>query len=109
MANSNKQGQHQQRADHFARPPPAIVDGVVELSFPAEHVMHVAMNRPKQYNAMNRQLETTLNALFNWFEAEPNLWVAVLGSTSRKAWCAGQDLKEMVGLGASCSKISSYT
>lgn len=46
---------------------------------------------------MNQTLEKTMDEVFNWFEAEPTLWVAILGSTNTKAWCAGQDLKEMVG------------
>lgn len=75
---------------------PHIADDVLKISFPAEHVIHVAMNRPRQYNAMNQVLEKTMDEVFNWFENEPELWVAILGSTNTKAWCAGQDLKEMV-------------
>lgn len=75
---------------------PQIPDEIVKVTFPMEHVLHVAMNRPKQYNAMNQTLEKTMNEVFDWFEAEPTLWVAILGSTNKKAWCAGQDLKEMV-------------
>ena len=79
----------------FEHPIPTIPDELVKLNFPGEHILHVAMNRPKQYNAMNKPLETTMNEIFDWFEAEPTLYVAILGSTS-KAWCAGQDLKELV-------------
>jgi enoyl-CoA hydratase/carnithine racemase len=81
---------------NFSKPVPAIPDDVVKLSFPLENVLHVAMNRPKQYNAMNQVLERTMNDIFDWFESEPSLYVAILGSTTPKAWCAGQDLKEMV-------------
>lgn len=80
----------------FSTPMPQIPDEIVKVTFPMEHVLHVAMNRPKQYNAMNQVLEKTMNEVFDWFEAEPTLWVAILGSTNTKAWCAGQDLKEMV-------------
>ena len=38
----------------FTEPIPAIADKVLKLSFPAEHVLHIAMNRPKAYNAMVR-------------------------------------------------------
>ena len=37
-----------------------------------------------------------MNATLDWFEREPSLYVAIIGSTQKKAWCAGQDLKEMV-------------
>lgn len=86
----------------FSNPMPEIPDDIVKVSFPAEHVIHVAMNRPKQYNAMNQVLEKTMDEVFNWFEAEPELWVAILGSTNKKAWCAGQDLKEMVSGRTAC-------
>jgi len=80
----------------FINPPPAIPDNIVILSFPSPNVLHVAMNRPKAYNAMSSQLSHTLSNIFDWYEAEPSLWVAVLGSTNRKAFCAGADLKEWV-------------
>jgi enoyl-CoA hydratase/carnithine racemase len=82
----------------FSTPIPHIPDEIVKVTFPVEHVVHVAMNRPKQYNAMNQVLEKTMNEVFDWFEAEPTLFVAILGSTITRAWCAGQDLKEMVRL-----------
>jgi enoyl-CoA hydratase/carnithine racemase len=83
-------------APQFTYQPPAIPDDVVQLSYPAPHVLHIAMNRPKAYNAMSSTLSMTLSDIFDWYEAEPSLWVAVLGSTNRKAWCAGADLKEWV-------------
>lgn len=83
-------------APQFARPPPSIPDDIVRLSYPAPHVLHVALNRPKAYNAMSRALTSTLSEIFDWYEEEPSLWVAILGSTNRKAWCAGADLKEWV-------------
>lgn len=79
----------------FQDPVPDIPDEVVKLSFPAEHVLHIALNRPRQYNAMNAVLERCLNQVLEWFEREPTLYVAIIGSTNPKAWCAGQDLKEM--------------
>jgi enoyl-CoA hydratase/carnithine racemase len=84
----------------YSSPVPDVPDEVVKLSFPAEHVLQISMNRPKQYNAMNKALESTMTAILDWFEAEPELWVVILASTSRKAWCAGQDLKELVGVQA---------
>lgn len=94
--NNTSQNPLAMASQKFATPIPQIPDDVVKVSFPMEHVLHVAMNRPKQYNAMNQVLEKTMNEVFDWFESEPSLWVAILGSTNGKAWCAGQDLKEMV-------------
>jgi len=82
-------------APSFKYPAPAIQDDVLRISFPAEHVLFLAMNRPKVYNAMNASLEAAMNATLDWFEREPSLYVAIIGSTQKKAWCAGQDLKEM--------------
>jgi enoyl-CoA hydratase/carnithine racemase len=80
----------------FAKPPPKIEDDVVQLEFPAEHILSIKMNRPKAFNAMNNALNNALEDVFNWFESEPSLWVAILGSTNPKAWCAGMDLKQVV-------------
>lgn len=78
----------------FASPPPAIPDDIVRLSYPAPNILHVAMNRPKQFNAMSVALNETLNEVFDWYESEPSLWVAILGTTNPKAFCAGADLTE---------------
>lgn len=79
-------------------PPPAIPDDVAVLSYPAPHVLHIAMNRPKRLNAITNSMSHTLAAIFDWFEAEPELRVAIFGSTSRRAWCVGADLGEWVGV-----------
>lgn len=78
--------------------PPAISNDVVLLSYPLPHVLYVKMNRPKQLNAMNAELNQALNSVFDWFEKEPELRVCVLGSTSRRGWCAGADLVAWVRL-----------
>lgn len=83
-------------AAQFSTPPPAIPEDIVVLSYPAPHILHVAMNRPKAFNAMSNALNGVLENVFNWFENEPELWVAILGTTNPKAWCAGMDLKQLV-------------
>jgi enoyl-CoA hydratase/carnithine racemase len=81
----------------FNTPPPAIpADAHVLISFPAPHVLHVAFNRPAKWNALTAMDNRTLDAVWTWYEAEPSLRCAVLGTTDRKAWCAGGDLKELV-------------
>lgn len=75
----------------FATAPPAVPDTVV--SSPAPHVLLVTINRPRQLNALRREMHYRLDRLWTWFEAEPALRVAVLTGKGR-AFCAGADLKE---------------
>ncbi|KAI0404650.1 enoyl-hydratase [Xylaria palmicola] len=72
-------------------PPPPVPDAVV--TFPAQHVLLVTLNRPKQLNAIPRPQHFALEKLWAWYDAEPTLRCAVITGTGR-AFCAGQDLKE---------------
>lgn len=53
--------------------PPSHSDEV-KISFPKEHVVLLAMNRPKSLNAMWHVMEGDLEKLLNWFEGESSLW-----------------------------------
>lgn len=46
----------------------------VKVAFPAEHVLLLTFNRPKQLNAMTPRMSEDLKTLLNWFEDEPSLW-----------------------------------
>ncbi|KAI1274289.1 enoyl-hydratase [Xylaria sp. FL0933] len=72
-------------------PPPAAPDTLV--SFPAQHILVVTLNRPKQLNAIPRPQHFALESLWSWYDAEPSLRCAVITGSGR-AFCAGQDLKE---------------
>ncbi|KAI1825929.1 enoyl-hydratase [Xylaria intraflava] len=72
-------------------PPPPVPNVVV--SFPAQHILLVTLNRPKQLNAIPRAQHVALDKLWNWYDEEPSLRCAVITGTGR-AFCAGQDLKE---------------
>lgn len=65
----------------------------VIVSHPSPHVLLVTLNRPKQLNALRREMHYQLDHLWTWFESEPSLRCAVLTGTGR-AFCAGADLKE---------------
>lgn len=80
----------------FNNPPPTPGDAAVRISFPAEHVLHVALDRPDKFNALRAVDSFALHDIWDWYESEPSLRCAILGTTNHKAWCAGGDLKELV-------------
>ncbi|EIW83598.1 ClpP crotonase [Coniophora puteana RWD-64-598 SS2] len=63
----------------------------LKISFPAEHVMLLTLNRPKRLNAVGPQLNSDIGAVLNWFEDQPSLWVVIVTGEGR-AFCAGADL-----------------
>ncbi|KAI3332404.1 enoyl-hydratase [Xylariaceae sp. AK1471] len=72
-------------------PPPSVPNVIV--SFPAQHVLLVTLDRPKQLNAIPRPQHFALEKLWDWYDEEPSLRCAVITGSGR-AFCAGQDLKE---------------
>lgn len=54
--------------------------------------MLVTFNKPKAMNAIDSAMRLDLGAIFDWFETEPDLWVAVITGSGR-AFSAGADLK----------------
>lgn len=64
------------------------------LSYPAPHVILVTINRPQAMNSLPYAAQWEADTLFNWFDAEPSLRVAIITGAGDKAFCAGQDLIE---------------
>lgn len=64
------------------------------ISYPAPHVILVTINRPKAMNSLPYAAQWEADTLFNWFDNEPSLRVAVITGAGDKAFCAGQDLIE---------------
>ncbi|KAI1101816.1 enoyl-CoA hydratase/carnithine racemase [Jackrogersella minutella] len=85
-------------------PPPAVL--YTKVSFPRPHVLLATLNRPKQLNCIPRPQHFALEHLWDWFDAQPSLRVAVITGTGR-AFCAGADLKEWDSINSSSSSSSS--
>jgi enoyl-CoA hydratase/carnithine racemase len=66
---------------------------------PAPHVLLVTLNRPAAANAMNTRMGLDLHAVFDALAAEPTLYrCVVLTGEGGRAFCAGGDLKERLGM-----------
>jgi len=64
-----------------------------------ENIGVIALNRPKQRNALNHQLAGELLAALSEMDKDPKVYVMVLTSTQAKAFCAGGDLAEHLRCG----------
>ncbi|CAG8466349.1 16076_t:CDS:2 [Acaulospora colombiana] len=79
----------------FKNPPPTTK--VTILSFPAPHIVLITINRPDVLNALDIPAHFELDEVFNWYHSEPELWAAIITGAGEKAFCAGLDLKSVVG------------
>lgn len=57
------------------------------------HVMTVTIDRPEMRNALHGEANFELGEVFDAYEADPNLWVAILTGAGDKAFSAGADLR----------------
>ena len=67
-------------------------------------LMIVTINRPEVYNACHPMANEELAATFDEFQANPELWVAIITGAGDKAFCAGNDLKYHAELQARTGK-----
>jgi len=65
------------------------------LSYPAPYVVLVTINREKAMNSIPFAGHWEMDQVFEWFDKEPNLRVAIITGAGKKAFCAGQDLIEL--------------
>jgi crotonobetainyl-CoA hydratase len=56
-------------------------------------VLTVTLNRPELLNALHPPAHLELERIWNEFEGDPALWVAVVTGAGERAFCAGNDLK----------------
>jgi enoyl-CoA hydratase/carnithine racemase len=73
-------------------PPPT---SHVLLSYPADYVLLVTINRERQMNSIPFAGHLEMGQVFDWFDREPNLRVAIITGAGKKSFCAGQDLIEL--------------
>lgn len=59
------------------------------------HVAVITLNRPQVLNAVNAQLAAELGAALERLDADPDLRVGILTSSTDRAFCAGADLKAL--------------
>jgi acetyl-CoA C-acetyltransferase len=58
-----------------------------------EHVLEVTINRPEVRNCLVPEAHAELSDVFDAFEADRDLWVAIITGAGTQAFCAGNDLK----------------
>jgi enoyl-CoA hydratase/carnithine racemase len=71
----------------------------LQVTEPQQHTLLVTLNRPEIANAMNTQMGVDLLALFDSINAAPNRQrCIVLTGAGARAFCAGGDLKQRLGM-----------
>ena len=55
----------------------------------------IVMDRPEARNAMNREMTEQLNTTYDELAGDEAVWAVVLTGAGDRAFCAGQDLKEV--------------
>ncbi|MEJ9077949.1 acetyl-CoA acetyltransferase [Gordonia malaquae] len=61
------------------------------------HVLEVVINRPNSRNAISPATNAELDAVFDAYFADPDLWVAILTGAGDKAFSSGNDLAASAG------------
>jgi enoyl-CoA hydratase/carnithine racemase len=56
------------------------------------HVARLTLNRPKALNAISHDVDVELGERWREIDADPDIWVAVLGAAGDRAFCAGADI-----------------
>ena len=64
-----------------------------ELLFDVQdHVARLTLNRPKALNSVSHDLDLELYDAWRTIDSDPDIWVAVLGASGDRAFCAGADV-----------------
>lgn len=57
------------------------------------HLLTITINRPEVMNALHHEADIELQQVWDEFERDPQLWVAIVTGAGPRAFCAGNDLK----------------
>ena len=57
------------------------------------HLLIVTINRPERLNALHPPGNAELAGVFDDFQNDPNLWVAIITGAGDRGFCAGNDLR----------------
>ena len=83
---------------------PTTTDSAVLYADLGDHVALVTLNRPEKRNAVNAAMAQGLDAAVKRAEADPEIRVVILTSSTANVFCAGADLSEVAaGRGTSIS------
>ena len=58
------------------------------------HILLITLDRPKVHNSLNSPACFELHRIFDDFEADPDMWVAIITGAGERAFCAGHDLAD---------------
>lgn len=56
------------------------------------HIATVTINRPERMNALHAPANAELSAIWNDFDQDPEMWIAILTGAGSRAFSAGNDL-----------------
>ncbi len=62
------------------------------------HIAIMTINRPKAMNAFTAEMLAAMDAAFDDFQGDDDLWVAIFTGTGDKSFCSGMDLQEAIPL-----------
>ena len=57
------------------------------------HLLEVTLNRPDSLNALHSAVHFQLHEIWDDFERDPDLWIAIITGAGDRAFCSGNDLK----------------
>lgn len=74
---------------------PSSLDGPFEhvLVHRNNAVLEITINRPDSRNSLTPEANFELEHIFNLFEQDRSLWVAIITGAGEKSFCSGNDLK----------------
>lgn len=83
----------------------------------SDHVARITMDRPERLNAFDDDTHVAFSDAIDRFQADDDLWVAVLTGAGERSFCAGRDLKWTAAMRdaspeekeASAAKLASVT